>query len=164
MEGDDLPGIRCGERELLLPLPWVHEAVHEERLAGEQPLPRPHEGVQEAAGLAGAVSEDGLHPDAVVHVHEAPRLGERGLARIELDLDVLHGVTEELVVHLVHLGHGRDLLWGARFRARDGEWYAGSGAMVAHALRYPKAYPSGGSHPCRRGSPVRSSSSPGPAR
>ena len=57
--------------------------------------------------LLRAVAEDGLHLDAVVHVHHAAGLGDRGLVGIELDFDELHVVAEDLVVDLVHLGHAR---------------------------------------------------------
>ena len=119
---DDLPRVGRRERQLLLPLPLVHERGHEERLAGQQPLARADQGVEEAARLLRAVAEDRLHPDAVFHVHEAARFRERGLARIELDLDVLHVVAEDLVVHFVHLCHGRDLLPARVGRAAG--WYA----------------------------------------
>src|SRR5262249_35981015 len=64
---------------------------------------------------AGAVAEDGFHGDAVVHVHHAAGLGDGGLARIELDLDELHVVPDDPVVHLVHGAHA------ASSRARRGE-------------------------------------------
>ena len=55
--------------------------------------------------LLRAVAEDGLHLDAVVHVHHAAGLGDGGFVRIEFDFDELHVVAEDLVVDLVHVSH-----------------------------------------------------------
>ena len=68
-------------------------------------LPAPIERAQEAALLLGAVTEDRLHLDAVVHVHHAARFGDGGFVRIELDFDVLHVVAENFVVDFMHCGH-----------------------------------------------------------
>jgi hypothetical protein len=54
----------------------------------------------------GAVAEDRLHGDVLVHIHHAAGLGHDGLLRVELDLDELHVVTVDLVVYRVHCVHG----------------------------------------------------------
>ena len=53
----------------------------------------------------GSISEDGLHLDAVVHVHHPAGLGHGRLLRIQLHLDEPHVIAEDLVVHLMHPGH-----------------------------------------------------------
>ena len=55
--------------------------------------------------LLRAVAEDGLHLDAVVHVHHAAGLGHRGFVRIQFDFDELQVIAKNLVVDLVHVSH-----------------------------------------------------------
>ncbi|MNC98173.1 hypothetical protein D3C83_160530 [compost metagenome] len=52
--------------------------------------------------LLGAVTEDRLHLDAVVHVHHAAGFRHGAFVRVELDLDELHVAANDPVVDLVH--------------------------------------------------------------
>ena len=49
VEGEDLPGVRRGERDLLLSAALVGEDGHEEALTGEQALAGADQGVHDAA-------------------------------------------------------------------------------------------------------------------
>jgi hypothetical protein len=93
-----LPGIRRAESHTPLRAAPIQEDGHEERFAGEETLARAHQRTHEAALLRGSVAEDGLHLDAIVHVHHAAGLSDGGLVRIQLDFDELHVVAEDLVV------------------------------------------------------------------
>jgi hypothetical protein len=95
VHGHDTPGIRSAERDAPFLAAPVQEDRHEERFAGEQALPRAHERAHESGLLLRAVAEDGLHLDAVVHVHHAAGLGDGGLVRVELDLTYA-GLAEDL--------------------------------------------------------------------
>ena len=99
-----LPGYGAPNATLRLLPGAVLKDRHEQRLAGEQALARAHQRAEHAALPLGAVAEDGLHLDAVVHVHHPAGLGDRGLLRVQFDFDVLHVVAEDLVLDLVH-GH-----------------------------------------------------------
>jgi hypothetical protein len=81
---------------------------HEERFAGEEAFAGAEEAAHEAAGLLGAVAEDRLHGDAVIHEHHAAGFGDDGFAGIEFDFDELHVVAVDLVVDFVHGIHGRN--------------------------------------------------------
>ncbi len=52
-----------------------------------------------------AVTKDGLHLDAVVHVHHAARFRDGGFIGVEFQFDELHRVAEHLVINFVHLVH-----------------------------------------------------------
>ncbi len=54
--------------------------------------------------LGRAIPEDGLHLDAVVHVHHAAGLGHRRLAGVEFNLHILHLLTEDLEIDLMGQG------------------------------------------------------------
>ena len=104
--GTILPGIRGAEREPPLLVAAVEEDGHEQRLAGQQPLAGAHQRAEKSTLLLlRAVAEDGLHLDAVVHVHHAAGLGHRGFVRIQFDFDELQVVAKNLVVDLVHVSH-----------------------------------------------------------
>ena len=107
----DAARVGRAEGDALLAGPAVLEDGHEQRLAGEQALAGAHERAHEAAGLRlrRAVAEDGLHLDAVVHVHHPAGLGDDGLLRVQLDLDVLEVLAEDLVVDFVHRVHRSSL-------------------------------------------------------
>ena len=60
---------------------------------------------EQAALLRATVAKHGVHVDARIHVHQAARFADGGLAGVELDLHVLHFRTENFVVDDVH-GHG----------------------------------------------------------
>jgi hypothetical protein len=63
--------------------------------------------------LRGAVAEDRLHLDAVIHEHHAAGLSDYGLGGVELDLDELHVVAVDFVIDHVHRGvEGRRLVEG----------------------------------------------------
>ena len=72
---DDPPRVGRAEGDAALARRPVLEDGHEERLAGEQPLAGAHQRAHEAAALLlrRAVAEDGLHLDAVLHVHHRRR-------------------------------------------------------------------------------------------
>ena len=111
IDGDDLAGIGGGESQRRAPAALVLVHGHEKGFAGEQALACAHQLAQEtAATLVGAVTEDGVHVDAGLHVHHAASLGHDSLARIENDVDVLHVVAVNGVVNDVH-GHVRGSLF-----------------------------------------------------
>jgi hypothetical protein len=97
------------------------------RLAGEQALAGAHQLAEEAALRLGAVTEDGVHLDAVLHVHHHAGLADGGLAGVELDLHVLHFRSEDFVVDDVH-GHG-----GCSWKGvSSGKWEVGCIARAAY--------------------------------
>ena len=101
-----MPGYGAPNATFLLLPGAVEKDRHEQRLAGQQPFPRAHEGAQEpAALLVRSVAEDGLHLDAVFHVHHAAGFGDGCFIRVQLDFDELHVVAENLVLNLVHFRH-----------------------------------------------------------
>src|SRR5262249_50275588 len=79
-----------------------------------------------------AVAEDRLQREPLLEVHHRPGLADHRLAWVQLDLHELHVVTEDLVVDLVHRGHGRVLLSHvARRRPDRAHWdYAGARQSV----------------------------------
>src|SRR5690606_9105767 len=72
----------------------------------------------QAAALAagGAVAEHGVHLHRRFLVHQRAGLGDRALARVQLDLDELHLVADDAVVDLV----GAAARAGRRRRRRHG--------------------------------------------
>ena len=78
---------------------------HEERLAGEQTFARAQQRAHETAVRLRAVTENGFHLDAVVHVHHAASFGDGGFVGVEFDFDELHRVAVNLVINFVHLVH-----------------------------------------------------------
>ena len=105
VDRNDFPGIRRAERHAFLAGALILKNRHKERFAREQALARADERVEKSAALLRTVAEDGLHLDAVVHVHHAAGLGDGGLHRVELHFDVLHVVAVNFVVHFVHRVH-----------------------------------------------------------
>ena len=105
VHGDDAARIRRAERDAALLGAPVEEHRHEQRLAREQPLAGAHERAHESALLLRAVAENGLHLDAVFHVHHAAGFGDRGFVRIELDFDELQVLADDAVLDLVHASH-----------------------------------------------------------
>ena len=104
----DLAGIRRAERDLLLALALVGEHRHEQALTREDALAGAEQRVHHAARLLlAAVAEDGLHLDALRHVHHRAGFGDRAFARIELDFDELHLAAVDLEVDVVRAPAGR---------------------------------------------------------
>ena len=101
----DLSGIRSPERDLFLHAAAVLKHRHEQRFTGQEAFSRAHQGAEKPALLRRPVAENGLHLDAVVHVHHAAGLGDGRFLRIQLDFDKLHVVAEDLVVDLMHRRH-----------------------------------------------------------
>ena len=69
MYGNDFPRVRCAEGDVLLLRALVEKHRHEERFAGEQPLPRSHKCTDETTLLLRAVTENrhGLALQQLVH-------------------------------------------------------------------------------------------------
>ena len=78
----------------------------EERFTGEQPLAGAHQLAEQPAGTptaaAAAIAEDRLERDAVLHEHQTAGLAHHGLARVEVDLDILHIMTFDPVIDHIH--------------------------------------------------------------
>ena len=110
MDRDDLPWIRRAECHAFLADAPVLEDGHEQRFTRQHPFARAHQRTEKSAALLGAVAEDRLHLDPVVHVHHAARLGHRRLHGIQLHFDVLHVVAVNFVVHFLHRRHNLVLL------------------------------------------------------
>src|SRR5262249_54164167 len=143
IDGLDLPGVGCGERDLALGLRVVGEHGHEERFAGEQALARAHERAHQAARLAllRAVAADRLHLQPVFGVHHAARFRNAGLSRIELNANELQIVADDLVIDLVHRGHGASP-WRYGFRAQNGSLSApASRPSRVTTLAAPRRFP-----------------------
>ena len=90
----------------------------EKRFTGEQPLSGADQFAEQSAGAstaAAAIAEDRLERDAVLHEHQTASLAHHGLARVEVDLDILHIMTFDPVIDHIHR-HG--LLPGKLARAR----------------------------------------------
>ncbi len=106
MDRNDLPRIRRAKRQLPLPIGAIQENCHEQRLARQQPLACAHQGAEKSAVLLRAIAEDGLHFDPVFHVHHPAGFGHRRFSGIQFDLDELHIAANNLIINLVHCGHG----------------------------------------------------------
>ena len=52
--------------------------------------------------LRRTVAEDGVHADAVFHVHHAAGLANSRFARVEFDFHELHVIAMKEVINLVH--------------------------------------------------------------
>jgi hypothetical protein len=63
--------------------------------------------------LLGSIAENGLHRDAVGHVHHRSRFGDRALARVQFDLDELHLASDDAEIDLVGTPAG-DNRWRRR--------------------------------------------------
>src|SRR6185503_11649979 len=115
VERDDLACVGRGERHALAPRAAIREHRHEQALAGQQPLAgpeqRPHDPAAAARLRLAAVAEDGLHLDALLHVHQGAGLGDRALAGIQDHLDELHLVALDLEVDVVGAATWRGRLW-----------------------------------------------------
>jgi fumarylacetoacetate (FAA) hydrolase family protein len=98
----DLARIRRCERHAPLGRCVVGVDRGEQRLAGDQPLAGAEQLAEQSALIGRAVAEHGVQGDAGVHEHHAAGLADRGLARIEFDLDELHLGALDLVVDNVH--------------------------------------------------------------
>src|SRR6478736_3715205 len=105
MDRNDLARKGRSERDALFAHAAIVEDGHEQRFAGEQAFAGTEQAAEETGVLLRAVPEDGLHLDAVVHVHHATRFRDGGLIGVEFEFDVLHGVAEHLVINFVHLIH-----------------------------------------------------------
>src|SRR5262245_8017766 len=119
VRGHDLARDGGAEGDAALAAALVLEHGHEQRLAGQQALAGAHERAHDARLLLlRTVAEDGLHRDAVVHVHHAAGFGDDRFLRIQLDLDELHVVAEDLVIDLVHPSHVASSSSASRERQR----------------------------------------------
>ena len=106
----DLSRVRRPEGHVAFHSRAVLEEGHEERFAGEQALARPQQLAHEASFDGGPVSEDGLHADAILHVHHPSGLGHDGLPRVKLDLDELHLAAVKGMLDRVHARRQRGRL------------------------------------------------------
>src|SRR6185503_12989206 len=109
VDGNDLAGVRRAEGDLFLSLAVVLENGHEERLAREDALAGAKHLVEEAAAalLLRTVTKNGVHVDAVLHVHHPAGFRDGGFGRVQFNFDELHLVAEDLIVDIVHLSHTR---------------------------------------------------------
>src|SRR5206468_9566368 len=71
LNGNDFTGIRSAEGGALFALAAIPKNGHEERLADEQTFSGAEQRAHEPAALLGAVTENGLHFNAIFHVHHA---------------------------------------------------------------------------------------------
>jgi hypothetical protein len=110
MNRDDLARIRRTERDLLFAVALILKDGHEERFTGQQTFARTHQRAKKAALLLRSVAKDRLHLDAIFHVHHTPGLGDRRFLRVQLNLDELHVVAVNRVVHFVHRSHKSSFL------------------------------------------------------
>jgi hypothetical protein len=102
LHGDDLAWIRRGESDAPLYFRFVVKNRSEQRLACDQTLARAQQLAEQAALLSGAVTEHRVHLDTVLHHHHGAGFTDRCLARVELDLDVLHVIAKNLEINFVH--------------------------------------------------------------
>src|SRR6185436_7370879 len=108
MDRDDLARIRRAEAYLFLTLPEILKDGHEQRFPGQQPFPGAHQAAQEparAAGLMRTIAEDGLHLDALLHVHHPAGFSDDRFRWIQFHLHKLHVVAVDLVINFVHRVH-----------------------------------------------------------
>ena len=84
---------------VLFPNSTILEHRHEKRFACQQSLARTKQRADQPAVLLEAVTEDGFHFDAILHVHHAASFGDCGFHRIKLKFDELQVVAINLVIH-----------------------------------------------------------------
>jgi hypothetical protein len=111
MDRNDLAGIRRAEGHAPFALSAILKHGHEQRFAGDQSFAGADQRAEEAAALLGAVTENGFHFDAVVHVHHAAGFGDRCFHRVQFDLDELHVIAINLEINFVHRCHNRNWLF-----------------------------------------------------
>jgi hypothetical protein len=78
------------------------EGCHEQAFTCEQTFSGTHQFVEKSSTtLCAAVTEDGFHLDAVVHVHERSGFGDHRFLWVEFYFHTLHFLTENSVVDFV---------------------------------------------------------------
>src|SRR5687767_49046 len=98
----DLSRIRRSECHLVLILTLVGEGGHEQAFPCQDALAGAEQGAHDAARLPlTAVAKDGLHLDALRHVHHRAGFGDRALTGIELHFDELHLAAVNLEVDVM---------------------------------------------------------------
>ena len=111
MNGNYFAGIRRTESNTLFTGATVLENSHEHGFTDQHALAGTHERIEEARSLLRAIPKNGLHLDAILHVHHAPSLGNGCLHRVQFDFNILHVVAKDFVIDLVHCGHKRDVIF-----------------------------------------------------
>ena len=101
----DFARIRRAESHALFPSAAVLEHGHEHRFAGEKTLARAQQRSEKTAVLLRAIAENGLHLDAVLHVHHATGFSHGRFHGVQLHLHILHFVTKDFVIDFVHRRH-----------------------------------------------------------
>ena len=96
-----LPGYGAANATFCLPWPWLVNTVMNRLSPVSMRLPAPSSASITPPLLLAAVAEDGLHLDALRHVHHRAGFGDGAFARIELDFDELHLVAVDLEVDVV---------------------------------------------------------------
>ena len=105
MHGNDFAWVGSAKRHFFSGAGPIFKDRHEERFAHEQPFARAHQGTEKTAVLLRAVAENGLHLDAILHVHHGAGCGDHRLLRVQFDLHELHVVAVDLVINFVHRCH-----------------------------------------------------------
>src|SRR2546426_5131413 len=93
MYGNDFPRVRCAEGDVLLLRALVEKHRHEERFAGEQPLPRSHKCTDETTLLLRAVTENRLHLVCRLLLEQTTSFRDRGFFGVQFDFHELHVVA-----------------------------------------------------------------------
>src|SRR5437764_6089987 len=114
MNGNYFAGIRRTESNTLFTRATVLENSHEHGFTDQHALSGTDERIEEARSLLRAIPKNGLHLDAILHVHHAARFGDGCFHRVELDFDELHVIAENFVINFVHASHRRTA-WAIRW-------------------------------------------------